>query len=267
MYTDFLCASCGFYIIFNFFYLSGAFRESVDARLWTLGTAPLLCYNPYARVRTFISVLSRISAAPPSFSFSLTNISSSISSHLTSNFHHQSINCPMPQYHPTISVLLLTLQGVKSPFLLSSMFFLCHYYLVRSTLWRAPLLRSRGTHFFPSGHLAPCFCLCSTLPSSHPHTFSENFTRTNIYTHRPHISSSHTHTPALLSAVNVKRKEKSALAPLLRAPRACSGRHGSCITTAAPRAAIGDALVCIILYSALSISPCRLSRPQLEVHD
>jgi len=98
MYTVFSCASCGFYIIFNFFFtFRGAFRESADARLWTLGTAPLLCYNHYARVRTFISVLPRISAAPPSFSFSLTNIFYSVSSHLTSNFHYQ-CHSTIPQY-------------------------------------------------------------------------------------------------------------------------------------------------------------------------
>lgn len=40
MYAVFLCASCGFYIIFNF-YLSG---WVLFARAWTLGAAPLLCF-------------------------------------------------------------------------------------------------------------------------------------------------------------------------------------------------------------------------------
>jgi hypothetical protein len=62
------------------------------ARAWTLGTTPLLCYNP-SRVRTFISVLPRTSAAAPSFSFFSNEhfLFHLISSPL--NFYYQSIKC------------------------------------------------------------------------------------------------------------------------------------------------------------------------------
>lgn len=186
------------------------------ARAWTLGTA-LLCYNPYARVRTIISVLPRTSAAPASFSFSRTNNFPSISSHLTSNFHYQSINCPMPHYHPTISVLLLTLEGVKSPLLLSSMFFVS-LLLCSFDPWCAPLLSSRGTTFSRSGRPTP-------LLSPHPHTFFRKFhTYKHIHTH---ISSPHT--PGFTISSKCQTKKKSALAPLLRAPRIMyNNRRASC---------------------------------------
>jgi hypothetical protein len=45
-----------FYIIHQFFFSHswGAFRENMDARLWTLGTAATACYNPL-RTRAHIS--------------------------------------------------------------------------------------------------------------------------------------------------------------------------------------------------------------------
>lgn len=224
----FLCASCGFYIIFNLFFFflpfGVLFARAWTARLWTLDTA-LLCYNPHARVRTFISVLPRTCAVPPSFSFSLTNNFSSISSHLTSNFHYQSINCLVPQYHPTISVLLLTPKRKVTAPVVSHVFF----FRVIIALFVRPVARaslelsvSGNNRFSPSGRRAPR--LCTTLPSSHPHTFSRNFhTYKHIHTQSSlaHPFSPHT-PPALPSTANVKRKEKSALTPPLRSPRSAA---------------------------------------------
>ena len=140
-------------------------------------------------MRTFISV-SRTSAAAPSFSFSLTNIFSFISSHLTST-HYQSINCPVPQYHPTIPVLLHTLQGVKSPLLLSRMFFLCHYCFVVRPVARASFELS-GNNRFPFWAASPHAFAPLFMPSSHPHTFFRNFhTYKHIHTQSPLLFSPH----------------------------------------------------------------------------
>jgi hypothetical protein len=135
MYAVFLCASCGFYIIFNF-YLSGcSSRER--------GRSVLLLCSVSSRVRTFISVLPRTSAAAPSDPslFSLTNIFSSISSHLISSHLKTSIiNQSSAPCHSTIPQYLYfySLQGVKTPLLLSCMFF-CVIIALSFDPWRAPL--------------------------------------------------------------------------------------------------------------------------------
>lgn len=87
----------GFFLhyIHHFFFLRVFF-----ARTWTLAygrSALLLYYNPYARVRTVISVPPRISAAP----FPLMNIFS-LSSHRSQNqsiTHSSHISIPYTLYH------------------------------------------------------------------------------------------------------------------------------------------------------------------------
>ena len=128
MYTVFSCASCGFYIIFNFFYLSGGFSRErgpslVDARYCTSALLQSL------RTRAHFHFRASPHFRRPSLLLFFSN--EQFLFRLTSS--HLKLPLSMPQYHPTISVLLLTLQGVKSPLLLSSMFFLCHYCFVRST--------------------------------------------------------------------------------------------------------------------------------------
>lgn len=167
----------------------------------------------------------------------------------------------MPQYHPTISVLLLTLQGVKSPLLLSSIF-LVSLLLCRSTRGapRASFELSGNNGFSLLATSPHAFApLC---PHHSPTRFSENFTRTNTYIHRPHISS-----PRLYHQQQMSNEKKNPLSH-----HCCvrlGGRHGSCITTAAPRAAIGGALVCIIftvLFPFLFVDYHAATR-RLEVHD
>lgn len=189
----------------NFFTFRGAFRESVDARycsalLQSLRTRAHhhLRSSPHFRRPCLVLFFSN-----EQFPFHL------ISSHLTSNFHYQSINCPMPHYHPTISVLLLTLEGVKSPLLLSSMFFVS-LLLCSFDPWCAPLLSSRGTTFSRSGRPTP-------LLSPHPHTFFRKFhTYKHIHTH---ISSPHTPGFTISSKCQTKKKIRS------RAAAACASDH------------------------------------------
>ena len=186
MYAVFLCASCGFYIIFNF-YLSGcSSRER--------GRSVLLLYSVSSRVRTFISVLPRTSAAAPSDPslFSLTNIFSSISSHLISpqNFYYQSIICPVPQYHPTISVLLLTPRCKDTSSVVLHVFFVS-LLLCRSTRG-ARLFEISGNNSFSLLAAFP-HAFAPLCPHHTPHTFFRNFhTHKHIHTHTILTYSPHT---------------------------------------------------------------------------
>jgi hypothetical protein len=157
------------------------------ARTWTLAcgrSALLLCYNPYARVRTVISVLPRISATP----FPLMNIFS-ISSHLSQNqsiTHPSRISIPYTLYFYSHS-------GRNSPLVLFSHLF-CVFIACRST----------GASFKPLGTTICPFCsIFAPLPSSQPpHVFSENFTRTQF----PHFSP---HPGFTISKCQIKRNPLS----------------------------------------------------------
>jgi hypothetical protein len=209
MYTVFLCASCGFYIIFNFFYLSGCFSRErgccslVDARycssalLQSLRTRAHFHFrsSPHFRRPSLLLFFSN-----EQFLFRLVS-----SRRLTSNFHYQSFNCPVPQYHPTIPVLLLTLQGVKSPLLLSSMFFSCVIIaLFVRTVARASFELS-GNNRFPLLAALPHAFAPHTLPSSHPHTFSRKF-----HTYK-HIHLFSPHTPRLYHQQQMSNEKKNPL--------------------------------------------------------
>ena len=206
-----MCVLRVLHYIHFFFYLSGGFSRErgpslVDARyctsalLQSLRTRAHFHFraSPHFRRPTLLLFFSN-----EQFLFRLT------SSHLK-------LPLSMPQYHPTISVLLLTLQGVKSPLLLSSMFFFVSLLFCSFDPWRAPLLSSRGTTGFP--FWLPCptplphFC-----PHHSPTRFSENFTRTNTYTQSSHLFSPHA--PGFTISSKCQTKTKSALSPLLRAPR------------------------------------------------
>lgn len=151
------------------------------ARTWTLAygrSALLLCYNPYARVRTVISVLPRISAAP----FPLMNIFS-ISSHL-SKINQSLIHPTFPSH--TRCTITLTL-GVSHR--------LCCFHIFSVSL--LPVVPA-GASFKPLGTTI-FLCSASLLhcPHHNPHTFfPENFTRTQFPHFSPH--------PRLYHQANVK---------------------------------------------------------------
>ncbi len=107
----------GFYIIFNFFPILGALRESSDARLWTLGTAALLLPSLRHACALSFPFFPRISAAlslrtfsfipshpiPRSINQSLPPCHSTIPSHNTgTTFFHLSAAPPTPLFlsHP-----------------------------------------------------------------------------------------------------------------------------------------------------------------------
>jgi len=210
----------GFILYSIFFYLSGCFsrergRSLVDARYCSSALLQSL------RTRAHFHFRSSPHFRRPSLLLFFSNehfLFRLISSHLK-------LPLSMPQYHPTISVLLLTLQGVKSPLLLSSMFFLCHYCFVRFVrpVGRASFELSGNNRFSLLAALPHAFApLC---PHHTPTRFSEIFTRTNTYTQSYLFSP---HAPGLTINSKCQTKRKSAFAPLLRASRwACSGRHGS----------------------------------------
>ena len=150
------------------------------ARAWTLGAAPLLCFltrthfhfrsSPHFRRR---SLRSFSFFSNEHFLFHL------ISSHLKTSIINQSsapCHSTIPQY-----LYFYSLQGVKTPLLLSCMFFLCHYCFVVRPVARASL-RSRGTTVFPFWPPFPTPLHHSALITP-PTRFSEIFTRTNTYTH------------------------------------------------------------------------------------
>jgi hypothetical protein len=235
------CASCGFlHYIHQFFFPHswGAFCENVDARLWTLGTAALACYIPL-RTRAhssfpFFPAFVPLTSPPHPY---LTNTVSFISSQ--TKFHDQSNHSPIPHSIPYSLLYFYPHPRPESPLVLPSQLFFCLYcWVVRP----APLLSSWGQPFSTLLHdFAPP-----------PSRFSGNFTHTQF----PPISSSPHTFPALpISKRQTKRN------PLSRrrvwASQWCGG-HGSCITTSAPRATLGDAVVrsfCTVLFPFPSSSP------------
>lgn len=199
------------YSIFFFFTFRGTFHESVDGSLVDARYCSALLQSP--RTRAHIHFRSSPHFRRPSLVLFFSNeqfLFHLISSHLTSNFHYQSINCLVPQNHPTISVLLLT-PSVKSPLLLSRMFFFrVIIALFVRPVARASLELSGNNRFSPSGRLAPR--LCTILPSSHPHTFPRNFhTYKHIHTQ---YSLAHSFSPTrpgftINSKCQTKRKIRS----------------------------------------------------------
>jgi len=176
----------GFILYSIFFYLSGCFsrergRSLVDARYCSSALLQSL------RTRAHFHFRSSPHFRRPSLLLFFSNehfLFRLISSHLK-------LPLSMPQYHPTISVLLLTLQGVKSPLLLSSMFFFCVIIALFDSFdpWGALLLSSRGTTGFPFWLPCPTPLPHSALITP-PHVFPK-FSHVQTHTHN-HISSPHT---------------------------------------------------------------------------
>jgi len=180
------CACCRFTLYSSIFFFFGL----LFATTWTLAcrrSALLLCYNLYARARTFISVLPRISAAP----FPSNEQFSSISflPKLPRSINHSSIPHSIPH-----TLYIYSHFRRRSPLVLFS-----HFYCL---VVRPALLLSPWEQPFVLSAPPP-----APLPSPQPHTFFfENFS---------HTISSFLPTPRALSSTNVNLK-KSALAPLLR---------------------------------------------------
>ena len=189
---------------------------------------------PMPRVCALISVLPPHLRRP----FSKNIFFHLIPSHPTIN---QSITALVPQYHSnlTIPVLLLTLQGVNSPVVLSCMFvfFSCHYCLVIRTVARASV-EFLGTTFFHLSAAPP-----TPLFLSHPHTFFRNPSHVQTYTYN-------------IPQCQMKRIRSCTAV----ASRPCSGEHGSCITTTAPEYV--QFVQCYFHFILRLLYPCRLSRPR-----
>ena len=149
------------------------------ARTWTLAygrSALLHYYNPYARARTFISVLHRISAAPfPSNEQFLFHLIS-----LSSNCHDQSVTL-IPHLIPH-TLYIYSHSRRRSPQchrLCCFHIFFCLYCLV---IRPAPLLSPWEQPFVLS---APRLCSAALITT--PHVFFENFTHTyNFLISPPH---------------------------------------------------------------------------------
>ncbi|KAH9991900.1 hypothetical protein BJV77DRAFT_475236 [Russula vinacea] len=180
-----------FYIIRQFFFSHswGAFRENMDARLWTLGTAATACYNPYARVRTFHFRCSPHLCRPSPLS----------NEHCLLHLISQSFTINQSPTHPPHSIPYSLLYfyphlGLSHRLCCFHNFFLCLYCLV---VRPAPLLSSWEQPFSTLLHdFAP-------LPSR----FSGNFS---------HNSPSHSR---LYPSANVKRKEIRSRAAAASGPR------------------------------------------------
>lgn len=186
----------GFTLYPFFFTFRGAFRESVDARLWTLGTTPPLCYKPFARVRTFISVLPRTFAASILLFFSneLFFFSSHfISSHLKPPLSiNQLPRARVPSHN--ICTFIHTPRRKVTAFVDSHVSF-CVIIALPFEPWRAPLLSSRPTPFHHS---------------SHPHTFLRNFhTYKHIHTLTSLLFSPHPPGFTISSKCQTKRQIRS----------------------------------------------------------
>jgi len=160
----------------------------------------------------FRSSLPRTSAAPAPFSFSPTNIFSSISSHLTSKLPlsiNQLLHATVPSHN--ICTFTHTPRCKVTASVVSHAFFVS-LLLCSFDLWRAPLLSTLGEQqFFPFWPPCPTLCLCTTLPSSHPHTFFRKFrTYKHIHTQSSHLLLP-THTPGftISSKCQTKRKIRS----------------------------------------------------------
>jgi hypothetical protein len=168
----------------QFFFSPGAFRENVDARLWTLGNCCSATIPTHACALHFRS--SPHFCRPLSFSLSKEHFHSHfISSHLK---RPRSINHSLPSPHiPSHALCTLThTLRRKSPLVLFRMFFLLSLLLV---VRPAPLLSSWERHIFPFS--APR--LCSTALVT-PHTFFRKF-------------HTHTHNSPFFPQQNIKRKE------------------------------------------------------------
>lgn len=196
MYAVFLCILRVLHI-FNFFTFRGTF-----ARAWTLACGPRYCSSTVLeslRKRAHFYFRSSPHFCRRFILLFFSNEHFHISPHLTSNFHYQSINCPVPEYHPTISVLFTHTPRRKVTALVVSHVSFCVIiaFIVRPVA-RASLELS--THAFALHH--------SALITS-PHVFPK-FSHVQTYTHTsPHFSSSHTPGFTFSSKCQTKRQIRS----------------------------------------------------------